>query len=210
MKTMTAPVRPGMTLAVPRPARGIAALCGLWFALLSAAAPALTAVPRPFPELVQQADLIVVGTVAALDSDWSADHTLIYTTVRLGDLQVIKGAVPAVPYELRLPGGVVGTTAQKYPGMPALERGERYVLFVRGQTTEFFPLVGAYQGLYRVLTDSDGQQRVLRADQRDTAVTRALTLPAQPTLDEFVTRVRDQMKSVAPVSGSVSGPAAAP
>lgn len=205
MKTITMPVPPGLTKGAPRvrPPRCIAALCGLWLALLSAAAPALTAVPRPFPELVQQADLIVVGTVAALDSAWSADHALIYTTARLVDLEVIKGAVPAVPYELRLPGGVVGTTAQKYPGTPSLVQGGRYVLFVRGQTSEFFPLVGAYQGLYRVLTDTDGQQRVLRADQRDTPVVRALTLPAQPTLEEFVARVREQMNA----AGLESGPA---
>jgi hypothetical protein len=208
MKMIALPVPPGLTHGAPRlrPPRCVAALCGLWLALLSAAAPALTAVSRPFPELVQQAELIVIGTVAALDSAWSADHALIYTTARLVDLEVIKGAVPTVPYELRLPGGVVGTTAQKYPGMPPLKQGERYVLFVRGETSEFFPLVGAYQGLYRVLTDTDGQQRVLRADQRDTPVVRALTLPAQPTLDEFVARVRDQMNAAPPESGA-SGPA---
>jgi hypothetical protein len=120
---------------------------------------------------------------------------------------VIKGAVPAMPYELRLPGGVVGTTAQKYPGMPALEQGGRYVLFVHGQESEFFPLVGAYQGLYRVLADADGRQRVLRADQRDTPVVRALTLPAQPTLEEFIARVRDQMNAADLESGPTSGPA---
>jgi hypothetical protein len=162
-------------------------------ALLSPSAQALTVNARPFPELVQEAEVIVVGTVAGMESAWSADHEAIQTTVRLVDLDLIKGEVPAIPYEVRLAGGVVGDTAQVYPGMPRLVTGGRYVLFVRGNLRDFFPLVGAYQGLYRVLTDADGQQRVLRADQRDTPVVRALTLPAQPTLEEFTARIRDQL-----------------
>jgi hypothetical protein len=163
--------------------------------LLSSVAQALTAMPRPFAELVREAEVIVVGTVAGLESDWSADRETIHTTVSLVDLELIKGEVPSVPYELRLAGGVIGDTAQTYPGMPRLVAGGRYLLFVRGNLREFFPLVGAYQGLYRVLTDPDGVQRVLRADRGDSPVVRALTLPAQPTLEEFTARIREEMRT---------------
>jgi len=176
-----------------------------WYALLlgvllGANAQALTVTSRPFPELVREAEVIVVGTVAGLESAWSADRETIQTTVSLTDLELIKGEIPAVPYQLRLVGGVVGDTAQTYPGMPRLVAGGRYVLFVRGNLREFFPLVGAYQGLYRVLTDADGQQRVLRADRHDSPVVRAITLPAQPTLEEFTARIRDQMRAPERVS----------
>jgi hypothetical protein len=170
--------------------------------LLSATAQALTAVSRPFPELVREAEVIVVGTVAVMESAWSADRETIQTTVSLVDLDLIKGEIPAIPYQLRLAGGVVGDTAQTYPGMPRLVTGGRYVLFVRGNLREFFPLVGAYQGLYRVLTEPDGAQRVLRADRGDGLVVRALTLPAQPTLEEFTARIRDEMRA----SDQVSAP----
>lgn len=166
---------------------------GLLLLLLSAGAQALTVVPRSFAELVQQAEVIVVGTVAATASAWSDGHETIQTTVSLVDLELLKGEVPAVPFELRLPGGVVGDTAQTYPGMPQLVTGARYVLFVRGNRRELIPLVGAYQGLYRVLGDSDGQTRVLRADQADNPVVRALSLPGQPTLEEFTARIRTQL-----------------
>lgn len=178
------------------PARGVMGWgAALLLMLLSTAAQALTAVSRPFPELVQEAEVIVVGTVAGVTSAWSADRATIHTTVSLVDLDLIKGEIPAVPYELRLAGGVVGDTAQTYPGMPRLVAGGRYVLFVRGNLREFFPLVGAYQGLYRVLTDPDGEQRVLRADQGDSPVVRALMLPAQPTLEEFTARIREEIRS---------------
>ncbi|MGE0371249.1 MAG: hypothetical protein AB7Q01_05085 [Gammaproteobacteria bacterium] len=173
--------------------------CALISLLLAAAgAQALTVVPRAFPELVQQAELIVVGTVDGARSAWSADGRTISTTVNLVDLELIKGEVPSVPYELILPGGIVGDTAQTYPGMPQLVAGGRYVLFVRGNRSELIPLVGAYQGLYRVLADPDGQQRVLRADRRDSLVVRALVLPSQPTLEEFTARIREQMLATEP------------
>lgn len=180
--------------------RRAAALAGAWILSLLMASPAqaLTVVPRTFPELVRQAELIVVGTVSGARSAWSADGQTISTTVSLDDLEVLKGEVPSVPYELLLPGGVVDDTAQTYPGMPELIQGGRYVLFVRGNRHTLIPLVGAYQGLYRVLTDSDGQQRVLRADRRDTPVVRALALPAQPTLQEFTDRIRGELEPSAP------------
>lgn len=173
-----------------RVAGGMLALITL---LPAAGAQALTVVQRAFPELVRQAELIVVGTVDGARSAWSADARTISTTVSLIDLELIKGEVPSVPFELILPGGIVGDTAQTYPGMPQLVKGGRYVLFVRGNRSELIPLVGAYQGLYRVLTDPDGQQRVLRADRRDSLVVRALVLPSQPTLEEFTARIREQI-----------------
>ncbi len=177
---------------------GAAAVAGgVWMLclLMSGAAQALSVVPRPFPELVREAELIIVGTVSDAHSAWSADRQTISTTVSLADLEVIKGEVPSVPYELSLPGGVVGDTAQTYPGMPELTPGGRYVLFVRGNRRELIPLVGAYQGLYRVLADPDGQQRVLRADQGDNLVVRALVLPGQPTLEEFTRGIREELSA---------------
>ncbi len=173
------------------PAVGLGMLC----LLMAGSAQALTVVPRDFSELVRDAELIIVGTVTGAHSAWSANGQAITTTVNLDALEVIKGEVPSVPYELVLPGGVVGDTAQSYPGMPELTSGGRYVLFVRGNRRELIPLVGAYQGLYRVLTDPDGQQRVLRADRGDSPVVRALVLPGQPTLEEFTRGIREELSA---------------
>ena len=180
----------------PRRAGWMAAVgLGMLCLLTAGSAQALTVVPRDFSELVRDAELIIVGTVTGAHSAWSADGQAITTTVSLDELEVIKGEVPSVPYDLVLPGGVVGDTAQSYPGMPELTSGGRYVLFVRGNRRELIPLVGAYQGLYRVLTDPDGQQRVLRADRGDGLVVRALVLPGQPTLEEFSRRIRAELSA---------------
>jgi hypothetical protein len=175
-----------------RTPRGAACL-SLVLLLLAGAFPAraLTVVAYAFGELLREADVIVVGTARQTRSAWDATGQVIHTYVELTDLDVLKGGVPAAVFELRLPGGVVGDAAQSYPGLPQLEPGQRYILFMRGDTRTFVPFVGAYQGVYRVLRDVDGTERVLRSDQPDKLLVKGLASPAAPTLDEFVRRIRD-------------------
>jgi len=172
-------------------------LCALFFTL--PAAYALTVQLRTFPELVERADTIVVGTVTGLRGAWGADGQTIYTYATLTDLDVLKGDVPAATYELRMPGGVIGDSAQLYPGMPSLEQGERYILFIRGYLRDFFPLVGVYQGLYQVIRDENGDQYVLRAYQPlENVATENFVSGVTvelPTLEAFTTRIRDQLSS---------------
>ena len=120
--------------------------------------------------------------------------SLIYTFVLLTDLDVLKGDVPAANFELRMPGGVIGDRAQLYPGMPIMQQGQRYVLFIRGQQRDFFPLVGVYQGLYRVFSDEHNQQRVIRADQHPEDIISGVKIE-MPTLNVFTTRIRTQLSS---------------
>lgn len=172
--------------------RGIACL-SLALLLLAGTLPAraLSVVTYSFGELLREADVIAVGTARHARSAWDATGQVIHTYVELTDLDVLKGDVPAAAFELRVPGGVVGDTAQSYPGMPRLEPGQRYVLFLRGDTRVFIPFVGAHQGVYRVLRDADGQERVVRIDRRDKPLVKGVASPAAPTLDAFVRAIRD-------------------
>jgi len=161
---------------------------------ISPAAKALTVHPRSFPELVERADTIVVASVAGLRSAWSADGQVIYTFATLADIDVLKGDVPGATFELRMPGGVIGDQAQLYPGMPALEQGQRYVLFIHGHLREFFPLVGVNQGLYQVIRDASGEQRVRRADHHIERSASGVSVQL-PTLGEFTARIRDRLSA---------------
>jgi len=154
----------------------------------------LTVEAFSFDELVQQAEVIVVVTVTDRQGILGTDGYTIYTLVTLANIDVVKGDVPAAVFDLRIPGGVVGNNAQVYPGAPRLEQGQRYVLFIRGQQQhEFFPLVGAYQGVYRVLNDADGSTRVLRADQLGNPVVSALIFSTAPTLETFINHIQESL-----------------
>lgn len=155
---------------------------------------ALTVPAYGFDEVIERADIIVIGTVRETRSAWDASGQTIVTRAVLDELELLKGEVPASVYELEVPGGVVGDAAQVYPGIPVLLRGERYVLFIRGDRQHFIPFVGAYQGVYSVLR-SGGEEHVFRYDQAPEpgSAIGVQTAPDAPTLDEFVRRIVDHL-----------------
>jgi len=181
-------------------------LCGLVFFLISMAAfpaRALTVVPRDFDQLVTLADTIVIATAGPARSAWSADGRAILTHYTLKDIELIKGEVPSAPFELPLPGGVVGEEAQFYPGVPRLQPGERYVLFLYDrESAAFLPLVGVHQGLYRVLRDSAGDPRVVpeRSMPPATAAGVVLAPGHAQRLDEFLGAIRDRLSGGDPAT----------
>lgn len=171
--------------------------------LMCAPAHGLSVVSRSFDELVQRADLVLVGTVSDVHSEFAAgglDQNTIFSYVNFRELQVVKGRVATEEYVLRVPGGVVGRFAQDYPGVPAFQIGQRYLVFIRGNQRDFFPVVGITQGMFRILTNGQGQQVVVRDDQVGHAGQRALTTLTQnaPTLDDFIQNIHTRL---APAAG---------
>jgi hypothetical protein len=122
---------------------------------------ALTTVPRTFAELVGLADWVLIGTVAQVISAVEAQGERIYTYVTLADLEMIKGEWHDTEYVLRVSGGVVDQRRESYPGLPQFEVGKRYVLFIQGNFSALFPVVGLHQGVYRVEWDPARQQTMV-------------------------------------------------
>jgi hypothetical protein len=171
--------------------------------LLSTPTHGLSVVARSFDELVQRADLVLVGTVSEVHSEFAnggLDQNTIFSYVNFSDLQVVKGQASNETYVLRVPGGVVGRFAQDYPGIPAFQTGQRYLVFIRGNRHDFFPVVGIGQGVFRILSNAQGQQVVIRDDHIDHAGRRALTTLTQdaPTLDKFIQDIRARLPPAAP------------
>jgi hypothetical protein len=166
----------------------------LAWGLLSATAQALTVVPRSFDELVQLADTVVVGTVTAVHSEMTDTAAQrIISQVTLSQLQVIKGPAIDGDYVLQVPGGVVGRYAEDYPGLPSFEVGRRYVLFVRGNRRDFFPVVGVTQGVFRVVNDAAGRQVVVRDDAAAEARSLSALTAKAPSLDQFIRDIQARL-----------------
>ena len=122
---------------------------------------ALTAVPRTFAELVGLADWVLMGTVTQVTSAVEAKGERIYTYVTLAALEMIKGEWHDTEYVLRVSGGVVDQRGEVYPGLPQFEVGKRYVLFIQGNFSALFPVVGLHQGVFHVEWDPARQQTVV-------------------------------------------------
>jgi len=166
---------------------------------------ALTTVPRTFAELVGLADWVLIGTVTQVTSIEEAPGERIYTYVTLAELEVIKGEWHATEYVLRVSGGVIDQRGEVYPGLSQLEEGRRYVLFIQGNFSALFPVVGLQQGVFRVEWDPARQQTMVwpLSDQAR-ATTRggpalgqrqeSLLPAASMTVEAFVQRIQAQLR----------------
>jgi hypothetical protein len=107
------------------------------------------------PALARQADRVFVGTVQETRFQREAGSGLIFTKVRFGELEVLKGRVEGgsgrETLSLRLAGGRDrdGTFVQ-VSGVPRFHTGERYLVFEKQGAGSFCPLVGWDQGCYRL------------------------------------------------------------
>lgn len=126
----------------------------VWSVIVSATlctgtAGAISFEARGFDALAGEADQIVIGTVAAIGSRRTGPREIV-TDFRFDNLNVIKGAVSASSLTLTMLGGTVGTDALKVAGAPTFQRGVRYLVFVSGNGSVMFPLVGGQQGIFQI------------------------------------------------------------
>ena len=142
-------------------------LCSL--ALLFAAGLAVTSVrattviPPTFDQLVNDAELIFEGTVTEARSEWigqgSEREIVTYVTFTIED--ALKGA-PGKSYTVRMLGGTIDGETREVSDAPRFKTGDRDILFVEHNGTQFIPLVGIMHGRFHVQTDARGQRIVAK------------------------------------------------
>ena len=124
--------------------------------LAVSAAHATTVIAPSFDELVQNADVIFEGTVTDVQSQWAGEggqrHIVSYVTFEVADS--LKGST-GKNYTMRMLGGTVGDETMEISDAPQFKVGDRDILFVEKNGTQFIPLVGIMYGRFRV--QQDGQ-----------------------------------------------------
>lgn len=130
--------------------------------------------------LTKDAEVIVVGKVGGLVSEWTSDHKKIQTRVTVSVDQTIKGTTPGNSLTVVTPGGEVDGVGEWYSHMARFERDENVVLFVSKEKS----------GHYRV-TDGENGKFSVKKDER----TGAKIIPNVGTLDEFTSKIKKSVKS---------------
>ncbi len=164
-----------------------------------------------FPELVADAEQIVVGTVIDIGEreDESGSPA---TLVTLADLTVLKGDVGST-LTLRFYGGTAGGVVVHIPDMPTFAVGERTLLFVAGNGRDVCPLVGVWQGRFHVRFDAARNTEVVDGhDQKPVAGLAGRQLRYAPleaastalTLDEFRQLISDELAHPQPADPSAT------
>jgi hypothetical protein len=131
-----------------------AALFATWL-IAAASAGAITFQPKTFDELVAQAEQIFVGTTGDASSR-RTDRGLIVTDFTFVDIEVLKGAASGRTVTLMLLGGTVGAESLEVQGAPSFRIGARYIVFVSGNDTTIYPIVGGAQGIFQVRVPAGG------------------------------------------------------
>jgi hypothetical protein len=126
----------------------------LWACCSAAAA---TLQQLSLDQMTQSATAIVRARITS--SSASLTGSTIYTHYKLQVMETWKG-FPAA--EVMLPGGVAGGYRQTFPGIPALQPGTDYVLFLWTSSAGITHLVGLTQGIFNVSTLNDGSTGVSR------------------------------------------------
>lgn len=107
---------------------------------------------KGFDDLVLEADAVIVGTVAAVESMPSPNDE-IYTFVTLDQIEALQGQPEGSEVVLRLFGGAFGEDVIEVQGAPVFTEGDQVLLFLQGNTQEMVPLVGWTQGIFRPCFD---------------------------------------------------------
>ena len=132
------------------------------FLLVAQASIATTIVEKDLDALAAEADQVFVGTVSAVQSQWSdpQQHN-IETFVTFSDIEPLFGTGTS-DIVLRFSGGRVGDVAEYVAGAPTFAVGDRLIIFARNERS-VSPIVGFNQGCLPVTGDGDSATVTLTA-----------------------------------------------
>lgn len=130
-------------------------------------------------ELARQAEIVAVGTVTSVVSEWNENHSSIRTRVDLAVSEFLKGSNADKSLSLVIPGGEVDGVGELYSHMPRFQANEEVFVFARKDT----------RGIYRVAGGSEGKYSL----QRD-GVTGKLSVAGDKPLDELRSSIKEALQ----------------
>ena len=104
-------------------------------------------------DLARRAEVVAVGKVSSLASQWSADHSRIFTHVTLAVNQYIKGGGAGQPLVLVVAGGEVGAVGEVYSHMPTFRQDEDVLVFAEKDNTGSYRVSGGHDGKFHLERD---------------------------------------------------------
>lgn len=150
---------------------------------------------RDFGALVAEADQIAIGTATKSTSRRTGAREIV-TDYDFTELEIIKGSVSTGSLTLSMLGGTVGRESLIVAGAPTFRRGVRYLIFIAGNGSLMFPLVGGHQGIFEIRKDAaSGALRV--HDYAGRAVTRISARAATISLEHLGENPADAISEAA-------------
>jgi hypothetical protein len=149
-------------------------------------ASAVTLQQLSLDQMSQSATAIVRARVTSSSASFTG--STIYTHYKLQTTETWKG-FPAS--EVLIPGGTANGYRQSFPGVPELQTGTEYVLFLWTSSTGITQLIGLSQGIFNVAQLADGTLQVSRPQIAETILNNS----GQKVADRAVQMLLNDMKS---------------
>ena len=142
-------------ILVPHVRSSTAAMCILVFAAAISVASAQQK-QKTVDELTKQADVVAVGRVTALKSEWDEGKTRIITRVTLTVDEYLKeGTERSKTVNIVTLGGEIGDVGEMYTHVPTFRQSENVVVFLRKDDRGDYRVAGGTQGKYSIERDSE-------------------------------------------------------
>lgn len=116
-------------------------------------------------ELTDRAEVVAIGKVSAMRSDWNAERTRIFTEVTIMVDEYLKGEQEQTALTLKIPGGEIGEVGEVYSHVARFKSNEEVVVFARRDTRGEFTLVAGEQGKLAVTTHERTGRKMIEGDK---------------------------------------------
>ncbi len=155
----------------------VAGLCAIFFAPRSYG----QSKPVTLEDLARTSDVVAVGQVSNMASEWDETGTRIRTMVTLSVDQFVVGSGSGNTLTLYVPGGEVGTVGEIYSHMPVFKRDEQVMVFAAQDKLHHYRVSAGDQGKFTI--------------QKDPTTGKAM-VPGHASLEEFTNQIKNTVKQL--------------
>lgn len=111
-------------------------------------------------ELTRRADVVAVGTISDMRTDWNKEKTRIYTSATLSVQEVLKGNDSPSTLTITYPGGEIGTEGEVYSETASFKKHEEVMVFAKKDQSGNYRVTGGEQGKYTITTDKTSGKKM--------------------------------------------------
>lgn len=112
-------------------------------------------------ELTKKSDLVVIGKVNSVESEWNDSKTRIYSKVSIAVSELIKGANSGNEISIMQPGGEVGDVGEIYSDIPRFNKSENVLLFLERDKNNNLRVTGGMDGKYPVTINKSTGEKLI-------------------------------------------------
>jgi hypothetical protein len=125
-------------------------------------------------DLVSESEIVVVGQVSSIRSEWSEDRSYIFTQVTIAVEEYLKGDRSDQSITLRQLGGEIDDIGEIYSHTARFQAEEEVLVFLRRDQRGTLQIAGGEQGKFKITRNIQTGQRMVEGNVPLDTVTRDL------------------------------------